>query len=392
MSLNERVNYVLKSNILDFWVSNSVDHENGGFFGGIDKLGNGLDIDKCLILNSRILWSFSKAYNYYKNNIYLDMADRAYNYLIDRFWDKKNGGFYWCVSNNGEVLDKSKEVYGQSFAIYGLCEYFIAKSLGEARDYALKTYSYLEEKALDKNNNGYFEIFNDNWEKDSKTRDSIIGLSYSKSNNTHLHLMESYTLLYSVCHEKKIENSLKNLVEIMTEKIMCENRLNFTLYLNEKWIPESSTISCGHEIEAAWLLRRALDTIGDNSYKEKFNSLIMKIIDNCYCSYLDGAVGERGMFNEIDNGIVDKSKLWWVQAEACVGFYLGYEITKDRKYLEVVENIWCYIEEFVVDFKNGEWFYFGKDSVGAKDDLKAKDWKSFYHNLRCCIELLERMT
>ena len=51
---------VLENNILHFWQTKMVDHENGGFYGRID--GQEVlhtEAEKGAILNARILWTFS---------------------------------------------------------------------------------------------------------------------------------------------------------------------------------------------------------------------------------------------------------------------------------------------------------------------------------------------
>jgi mannose/cellobiose epimerase-like protein (N-acyl-D-glucosamine 2-epimerase family) len=80
-------------NILSYWIKNAIDQENGGFIGKID--GNDVKYpkaDKGLVLNSRILWTFSAAYIHNPKPEYKMMAQRAYAYLMKYFWDNKNGG------------------------------------------------------------------------------------------------------------------------------------------------------------------------------------------------------------------------------------------------------------------------------------------------------------
>ena len=49
--------------ILSYWEKNSVDVEKGGFYGAVDvNNAPNTQADKGLILNSRILWTFSAAY------------------------------------------------------------------------------------------------------------------------------------------------------------------------------------------------------------------------------------------------------------------------------------------------------------------------------------------
>lgn len=76
----------LRKAILPYWINRMVDTEHGGFYGQID--GNNKirqSAPKGSVLNARILWTFSAAYNRFGEKEYLDMADRAYEYCINHF-------------------------------------------------------------------------------------------------------------------------------------------------------------------------------------------------------------------------------------------------------------------------------------------------------------------
>ena len=88
----------LKHNILSYWIENTIDLENGGFFG---KIFNNSIPDKTAkkgsILNSRILWTFAKAYSFFNEPEYLDTANIAFTFMKDVFWDKNFSGLYWMA-------------------------------------------------------------------------------------------------------------------------------------------------------------------------------------------------------------------------------------------------------------------------------------------------------
>ena len=98
-------------NILHYWMQHTIDEKYGGFYGKIDN-DNIADNNapKGLVLNARVLWTFSAAYNYTKEKKYLAIADRAYQYLIDHFLDKQYEGFYWSVDKYGKSVDDKKQV------------------------------------------------------------------------------------------------------------------------------------------------------------------------------------------------------------------------------------------------------------------------------------------
>ena len=110
--------------ILDWWMEYMTDHPNGGFFGRIDGSGTlHPEAEKGAVLNARILWTFSAAarsagatQSHPDTQAYADTAQRAYNYLIQNFLDKKHGGVFWSLDHVGQPLHTKKQVYAQAFA------------------------------------------------------------------------------------------------------------------------------------------------------------------------------------------------------------------------------------------------------------------------------------
>ena len=137
--LRKRVEMELLSNILPFWLKTTIDDEYGGFRG---QITNDLTIDphaaKGLILNARILWTFSKAFSVYRDPVYLVTARRAYDYFTRYFWDAEFGGVFWMLDYLGQPHDTKKRIYGQAFTVYALAEYFHASGDREALDKALQ--------------------------------------------------------------------------------------------------------------------------------------------------------------------------------------------------------------------------------------------------------------
>ena len=110
--------------ILDFWSTRALDKENGGFIGAMDAAGVVIpDAPKGAVLNSRILWTFSAATLHTGEPKYRAMADRAYAYCRDHFYDTDEGGLFWTVDTSGRPLDTHKQIYALAFGIYGFVEY-----------------------------------------------------------------------------------------------------------------------------------------------------------------------------------------------------------------------------------------------------------------------------
>ena len=97
--------------------------------------------------------------------------------------------------------------------------------------------------------------------------------------------------------------------------------------------------------------------------------------------------------NEAEDGIVDTTRVWWVQAEAVVGFLNGWQKSPEHtEYLDAAKDIWNYISTYLVDSREGsEWYWaLDKDRKPLEKPI-VEPWKCPYHNGRMCIEVIRRM-
>ena len=417
--LKQEMQDVLESNILRFWLDKMQDHENGGFYGRID--GQGVlhpEAEKGAILNARILWSFSAAYRVLGNPEYLEAATRAKDYLIDHFIDKEYGGVYWSVDYQGHPLDTKKQFYAIGFAIYGLSEYARATGDREALDYAIELYECVEEHSFDSQNNGYIEACTREWGEITDMRLSDFDANFPKSQNTHLHIIEPYTNLYRCLREMqaaescnyvpvlgsvlpigvtvpletlaRVEGSLRNLIDIFTDKILNPETHHLDLFFEMDWTRGAGHLeSYGHDIECSWLMHEAALVLGDQKVLKKVEKIVREVAK----ASEKGLRPDGSMIHEanLDTGHADNDLHWWVQAENVVGWYNIYQYFGDEDALEKVFRCWEYIKTQLIDWENGEWFWsrHPDGSLNTTDD-KAGFWKCPYHNSRMCLEIIER--
>jgi mannobiose 2-epimerase len=256
--LKSEVREELINNILPFWSARMVDNEYGGFYGRINGDASLIpDADKGGILNARILWTFSSAYIQGKNPLYLEMADRAREYIITHFFDPVHGGTYWTISSGGRPVDTKKQIYSQAFFIYAFSEYYRASGDDSSLRTAIELFRIIEEHSFDKELNGYFEAYSREWLLLEDLRLSEKDANEKKTMNTHLHILEAYTNLYRVWKDDELAAKLRNLILIFTERIVNRTTGHLGLFFDEYWNSKSSVVSYGHDIEASWLIDEA---------------------------------------------------------------------------------------------------------------------------------------
>lgn len=389
--LKQEVREVLEFNILRFWIDRMQDKEHGGFYGRIDnKNVLHADADKGAILNARILWTFSAAYRVLRNPEYLITANRAKRYFIDHFIDPEYGGVYWSLDYKGQPKDTKKQFYAIGFAIYGLSEYARATGNKEALMQAIRLYHCIEEHALDHEQGGYIEAMTRDWQPIADMRLSEHDANYPKSQNTHLHIIEPYANLYRVWPSAELEKSLRNIIDIFTDKILNPETHHLDLFFDMDWTRGAGQLeSYGHDIECSWLMHEAALVLGDREVLSKVEPIVKMVAS----ASEKGLLANGAMIHEanLTTGTIDDDLHWWVQAEAVVGFVNIYEHFHNKSAFDKALRLWEYIKDNLVDYKFGEWYWsrHRDGSLNTIDD-KAGFWKCPYHNSRMCLEILER--
>jgi len=379
---------LLTNNILPFWIDYMVDHSHGGFYGRID--GNNLldqNAPKAIILNTRILWTFSASYRQFGNEEYKSTAIRAFEYLKNYFVDLKYGGVFWMLNSDGTVMESKKQVYAQAFAIYALSEFYLATGSQESLEMTKSIYLVVEKHSFDHLRNGYLEAFDQKWNLLDDLRLSDKDANEAKTMNTHLHVLEAYSKLYQVWPNKNLASQLENLVHLFLDKFINEKH-HFQLFFDENWNLKSHVYSYGHDIEGGWLLQRAAEVLQNPALVESCKVAAIGLTE----AALEGFDHDGGlMYEGTESTVEDTDKHWWPQAEALVGLVNAFNISGNPKYLKLAEKNWNFIIERMVDPK-GEWhgMVYKDGSINLEED-KAGPWKAPYHNGRAMLELMERL-
>lgn len=386
MNLAHEVRRELTDRIIPFW-KRLRDDEHGGYYGYMDfDLKVDKEYEKGCILNSRILWFFANAYMTLKDKSLLAEAAHAYSFMRDCCEDKEYGGVFWSVTYDGLPLDTTKHIYNQAFAIYALSSYYAASNDSSALDFAMSLFEKIETIGTD--SYGYLESFNRKWELEDNDKLSENGLLADKTMNTLLHVLEAYTELYRVNKDEKVRSALVKILDAFRNQVYNEKTNRLEVFFDEKMNTISDLYSYGHDIEASWLLDRAATVLSDDKIKADTNAYTNKLVAEVY----NEALADGAMNNECFKGVVDTTRVWWVQAEAMVGFYNCYEKTGEEKYKDITEQLWDYIKNYIIDKREGsEWFWdLDKDNNPISRKPIVEPWKCPYHNGRMCMEIIRR--
>lgn len=386
--LREEIIADLKENILPFWMDHTVDPE-GGFYGGVAFDGTPSPNEKKgVVLNARILWTFSTAYRLFHESRYLEMANRAQAYLLEHFMDTQYGGVFWSLDPNGEPADTDKQAYGISFAIYGLSEHYRATGERSSLDAAIALFNIMEKRLKDPQEGGYIDSATRDWKRPQRYGYDGKGIA-PKTMNTHIHVLEAYTSLYRVWKEPALEQSLRELIDISIHKMYQPANGHLALYFDRHWHSLEDIDSYGHDIETSWLMAEAAEVIGDKSLTQTVKKVAIHLAKT---ALQEGLTSDGAMTYERNGNHYQRELSWWCQAETVVGCVNAWQLTGESSYLATAHTCWEWIKEHMIDHQYGEWYgSVSPDNQPDKHYPKASMWRCPYHNSRMGFEIFERL-
>ncbi len=379
-TLHDEITADLKDNILPFWEKHSID-PSGGFYGTLMRDGTPIaDAPKGGVLNARILWTFSAAYRICGDTIYRNLADRAQRYFID----PQYGGVYWQIKADGTPLNTDKQTYGCTYAIYGLAEHFRATGNIESLQKAIDIYRTMENKIKDPLRDGYIESFNRTWGTPEKLGYDGDGTA-TKTMNTHIHVLEAYTLLYKVWRDSTLRQRLAKVIDLLTTKLYNPQTHHLILFCDSDWKNLDDIDSYGHDIETSWLLTEAAEALGDASVIDKCRKISLELVD----AALQEGINPTGyMMYERNKDRIRRDASWWCQAETVVGCMNAWRLTGKQSYLDSAIRTWEFIKLRMIDREHGEWYRTVlEDGTPRRREPKASLWNCPYHNSRMGFEI-----
>jgi cellobiose epimerase len=391
MDLKQEVQEHLQSSLIPFWEALR-DDVRGGYVGYVDfDLCRDELAPKGCILNSRILWFFSRAYLLLGDKALLAHARHAYEFA-DRFWDADNGGLYWSVTCDGQPLDTTKHTYVQAFGIYALAAYAQAAGDSRALERAMELYTIIQVRMTDAY--GYLEAFDrafcpvENAKLSDNPKLTGRGVIAQKTMNTLLHVLEAYTLLYEVSRDARVLASLRALLLMLGGKVYNQEENRLEVFLDARMGSIFDIQSYGHDIEASWLIDLAAQATQNPMERAETERWTTKLARGV----MERAFRGGSLLNECVEGEDDRTRVWWVQAETMVGLANLWRKTGEAQWLNAMRDEWNYIRTKLIDPRaNAEWYWCVNEGGSPCQKPIVEPWKCPYHNGRMCMELMQRL-
>ncbi len=373
----------LLDDVIPFWLNNSKDDKNGGFYTSLDRDGSVYDTDKWIWLQGREVWMFATLYNQVeKRPEWLDMALHGAAFLEKHARDE-SGLFYFGVTQEGKPLVQPYNVFSDCFTCMA--------------------YGALERAAPGQ---GWGNKAKDIFESILKRRDNPKG-KYNKQYPGTREL-KSFSLpmilsnlaleLEHVLEKNYVDNLVRDLArEILTDYYKPE----FGCIL-ENVKPDGSfsdtfegrTMSPGHGIETMWFLMDAGERLGDQSIIKKAADITLQTLEKGWDREYEGILYFIDVKGKYPLQLEFDQKLWWVHLESIIACVKGYTHTKNDDFLKWFEKLHRYTWNHFKDPDYPEFYGYLNREGRVLFPFKGGKWKGCFHVPRSLMQvwkILEKM-
>jgi mannobiose 2-epimerase len=415
--LSESLYNHLRDDLLAKWYPLVVDQKHGGY---LTNLAHDWQLaseqEKMIVSQARHVWTTAKVAMFMpESSTYEAYARHGLRFLRKFMWDGRYGGFYQIRSREGGYSDcrgwgEEKRTYGNAFGIFALAALYGLTRDSAVLAFAKESFEWLETHAYDNECKGYHQFMTRQGEPFDETSQyrsvaSDIREVGLKDYNASIHLLEAYTELLLVWNAEILRAKLTSLLELIRDTMVAKMGY-LQLYFTRDWIPVTfrmaseatrtlnyglDHVSFGNDIETAFLMLEASYTLGIRNDSRTL-AVAKHMLDHAISSGWDRDLGgffDAGYYlNGSDQcSIIRNSKTWWSQAEALNTLLMFSRIfPENSRYRELFEQQWSYIDKYLLDHRNGDWYERGIDNdPNVRYAPKSHMWKCTYHTVRAIM-------
>lgn len=411
---NEMENSI-QHEMLNQWYPQNMDTLYGGFLTEFTyDFKSTSNQNKFIVTQARHTWSTSRAAMRYPGIAYYKtLAQNGYRFLHDVMWDKKYGGFYTMVGRKGNVIDSTKNAYGNAFGIYALASYCKLSNDPNALSFAREAFTWMEKHSHDPVHKGYYQHMQRDGTPIQRTATTPATAETGyKDQNSSIHLLEAFTELYAVWPNDLLRERLSEML-LLIRDTMIGNKGYLTLFFQPDWTPVSirdssegyimahhglDYVSFGHNVETSYLLLEASHTLHIKNDSTTLR-VAKQMVDHALQNAWDGKTGgfyDAGYYFKDKPGItiISKEKNWWSQAEEMNSLLMMSDLFPGdtMKYFDKFQQQWKYIQTYMIDHTYGDWYANGTDiDPEIRTALKGHIWKGNYHQFRAMMNCVDRL-
>ncbi len=330
-----------------------------------------------LVSQSRLLYNFSVGWELTGEERYRQAVEGGAHFLIEKFRDREEGGWFWAVDGEGRVTDDMKDSYGHAFMIFGLAG--AARCLEDAApaEAAREVWEVIQDRFAD-GRGGIYRHMN----RDFTPRDE------PRSQNPIMHLFEALLALGDVPGRERAHKDAEKLAGFVLDRLLRKSDGILPEVYDAEWRALSAEsggrIDVGHQFEWAYLLSSAVE----RGLPAEWLAIAEKLLDTGLRLGYDP--DEGGIFSPAtpEGQVTASRKGWWEQCEL-VRALMHFAVLRGR------ENLWepllqtvKLLRERFLDPEHGGWYPEAGPGLDPEGLAKGGPFKVDYHNVGMCAEAI----
>jgi N-acylglucosamine 2-epimerase len=373
----------LLENVIPFWIKNSKDSVNGGYFTCLERDGKVFDTDKFMWLQGRQVWTFAMLYNQVEQKeSWLQFAKHGANFMMNH-GRASDGTWYFSTSADGKPLVAPYNIFSDCFATQAFSQMFKATGDQIYADVATSTFDSIISRQHNTKRS---------WSK------AIPGARPLKNFALPMILsnlaMELGDLLDPKIKLDLIENCIKEVMEVFyhPESGLILENVHPDGSFSDSF--DGRLLNPGHAIEAMWFIMDLAESMNDQALIEQAKNIVLHTLEYAWDDDYGGILYFMDLKHKPLQQLEWDQKLWWVHIESLIALLKAHYLTGDErceKWFDIVhEYTWAHFS----DKEYGEWFgYLKRDGVPLLK-LKGGKWKGCYHvprGLYQCWKTLDKI-
>jgi N-acylglucosamine 2-epimerase len=366
----------LLDNILPFWLNNSRDEVNGGYFTCLDREGRVFDTDKFMWLQGRGVWCFSTMYDKVSPDPqWLAMALHGAAFM-EKYGRDKDGNWYFSLTADGKPLVQPYNIFSDCFATMAFAALDKVSPNERYRNIALDTFENILRRQHD-------------WK--GKYNKAFPGTRPLRNFSLPMILcnlsLELEHLLGPARVDEFIPTVIREVMEVFYQQdtgLIMENVAPDGTFSDSF---EGRLVNPGHAIEAMWFMMDLGKRINDDTLIRTSTDRMIRMLEYGWDLEHGGIFYFRDIKNHPPQQLEWDQKLWWVHVETLVALAKGYAYTGDERCANWFHLVHAYTWEHFRDDQFGEWYGYLNRKGEVLLNLKGGKWKGCFHVPRALFQV-----
>ena len=373
----------LFDSVLPFWLEHSIDYKNGGYFTCLTREGEVFDTDKFIWLHGRQVWLFSMLYNKVeKRQEWIDCALHGAEFL-KKFGHDGKFNWYFSLTKEGKPIVQPYNIFSYAFATMAFGQLSLATNNQEYADIAKETFKIILSKVDNPKGN-----WNKSFPGTRDLKNFALPMILCNLSIEIEHLLDRSVLDRTIetCINEVINIFFRPELGLIVENVTTDGNLSDTF--------DGRLLNPGHAIEAMWFIMDLGKRLGDAQLISKSNYIAIKTIEYGWDKEYEGIFYFLDRLGYPVQQLEWDQKLWWVHIESLITLLKGYQLTGLKENLQWFEKLHQYTWDHFKDKEFGEWFGYLNRKGEVLLSLKGGKWKGCFHlprGLYQCWQILEKL-